>query len=335
MPLGSDTSCAPIFIVGCGRSGTTLLRLIINRHPELAIFGETGAFFRDRKYAFLSNPRALNRFIKDWRIVVEQESPYPRLMSSGSLIKSLSRAESYAATMSLIMEEFAEAEKKSVWGEKTPSHVLQLPKLFTAYPKARVIHITRDPRAVVSSASVYLDHGNFNRANIYRTACHWVRCERAIDSFIAKSPEKIALVRYEELVTRPESIVCDLCGFLGVQYDNKMLDISSTAQRYAPKTSAGGDIMSHQLGLLRNVNADSLDKWRTALSPELIALIESATAPWFERRGYQTASRQTADLSHVKAGLMTRVKRLYTESQIALINYVARISWYIRAHVFG
>lgn len=62
-------SVSPVFIVGAGRSGTTLLQLALNMHPKLAVFGETQAFFRYRKYGSLKQPQYLTRFLRDWRLI--------------------------------------------------------------------------------------------------------------------------------------------------------------------------------------------------------------------------------------------------------------------------
>ncbi len=332
-PLGSDLSCAPIFIVGCGRSGTTLLRLIINRHPDLAIFGESSAFFRDRKYAFLSNHRAFERFIRDWKNLSAQELPYPQLMESDSLKTALSQADTYVAAVTLVMAEFARAERKPVWGEKTPSHVSKLEKIFAAYPKAKVINITRDPRAVVSSAIKQLGDGRFDPVGIYGVARYWVRCQRAIERYLAKFPTNIAMVRYEDLVSQSETVVRGLCEFLGVHYDAGMLDITSTAQRYAPKLN--GEIQTHHRGLLENINAEAADRWREALSPDMIALVESATAPWFGRRGYTTVAAESASKQKVGIGLIVRARQIAKEAWAIWYGFALRSFWCVRAYVCG
>jgi len=320
--------------VGCGRSGTTLLRLIINRHPDLAIFGESAAFFRDRKYGYLSNPRALQRFIKDWSSAAAQHSPYPQLMESERLRSALARAETYVGATTLIMQEFARAEQKSVWGEKTPAHVTRLEKIFAAYPKARVIHITRDPRAVVSSATIHLGNGRFEPAGAYAIARYWVRCEAEIQKFVARFPDKIAMIRYEDLVTQTEAVVRRLCEFLGVIYDNGMLDIAASAQRYAPKTEAGGEILRNHLGLTKNINAGALDNWRETLRPELTALVENATAPWFDRRGYTAAAKMVA-LSRTGISFVVRARWIAQEAWRFLYRFSLLSFWHIRANFSG
>jgi len=256
-------------------------------------------------------------------------------MESENLKNALSQVDSYVAAVSLVMEEFAGAEGKPVWGEKTPAHVSKLEKIFAAYPNARVIHITRDPRAVVSSAIKTLGNGRFDRIGIYGIARYWVRCERKIQQFIAKFPTKIVMVRYEDLVTQTEAVVRGLCGFLGVHYDDRILDIASSAERYAPKTGAGGEVLVHHRGLLRNVNTEAADSWRGALSPDMIALVESATAPWFERRGYISVSAETAGVRKVRIGLIVRARQIAREAWAIWYGFALRSFWLVRAYVCG
>jgi len=332
-PLGSDPSCAPVFIVGCGRSGTTLLRLILNRHRDLAIFGESGMFFRRRKYAYLAKPRALRRFVKDWETVISQHSPHLGLVSSEPVMAALRQSASYAEATSLVMRAFAAAEKKQVWGEKTPAHVMRLKDIFAAYPNARVIHMTRDPRATVASAITALGDNRFTAVNVYRAARYWLRCEMQIERFAAAKPDRIMRVRYEDLVAEPETVVRDLCRFLGVPYAPDMLDVAASARQYAPKTEAGGQIVPIHQGLLRDVNRDAVEKWRTVLSSDMQAVVERVTAALMAMRGY-SVSAAPPRLSAVRE-LTMRLAWLASECKRLVHRTLLRLFWRTRALTWG
>lgn len=289
MPLGVDDVSRPIFVVGCGRSGTTLLRLMLNRHPEIAMFGESSAFFRFGKYGPLDNHSELNRFVADWQLACERESPHPQMMASPDLQAKLSLASSYVQATSMVMEEFARLEGKRIWGEKTPAHVHRIPLIRAAYPKARFIHITRDPRPVVNSSIATLGDGRFTPTNIYNSAKYWVRSEAAAESAHEATPGQVLMVKYEQLVQEPEAVVRNVCDFLGVTFVPEMLSTAETASTYAPRGTASGEVMAHHQGLLEDVNTRALDRWRSELDPQMVGAIELAAGDWLQKRGYSPA----------------------------------------------
>ena len=96
MPLGWRDDMSPVFIVGAGRSGTTLVRLILNAHPDLAVIGETAAFHRVLKYGDLSRPWYLDRFRADWRDRMTTQSPYPDLVDDPAVVAEMEAAEAKA-----------------------------------------------------------------------------------------------------------------------------------------------------------------------------------------------------------------------------------------------
>lgn len=291
MPLGVDPASTPIFVVGCGRSGTTLLRLMLNRHPEIAFFGESAAFFRYGKYGRLDNQSELHRFIQDWQLACEQESPHPDMMATGGLRERLRASGSYVEAVSIVMDQFARLENKRLWGEKTPAHVHRIPAIRTAYPKARIIHITRDPRPVVSSSISTLGDGRMSPRNVYNSAKYWVRCEEAVEHAQGAAPGQIHRVRYEDLVQEPEVVLRTICGFLGVPFVSGMLKTGESAIAYAPRDSAGGGVAAHHTGLLKDVNTRTLERWKDELDPALVGVIEHAAGEWMRRRGYAFAPR--------------------------------------------
>lgn len=285
LPLGKSSASAPIFIVGTGRCGTTLLRLILNRHRQLAILGESHALFKDLRYGPLSSERSLARFCRDWTISFLHCTPRPDVMQSAELRTRLVRAASYAEAISVTASYYASLEGKSRWGEQSPGEVQHLGKIVKAFPNAKIIHMTRDPRATVHSFILHTRKAAFSAANIYNTAKYWARCEHLANAFHTLSPQNIKRVRYEDLVADPRTTVRDICGFVGVAFEEAMLETASTALRYAPKGDDGRVLGSHQ-GLLENVSAAETAKWKQALSPQAVRLIEAATWKWLVARGY-------------------------------------------------
>jgi LPS sulfotransferase NodH len=327
MPLGVDPVSMPIFVVGCGRSGTTLLRLMLNRHPQIACFGESAAFFRYGKYGRLDNQSELHRFIQDWQVACERESPHPDMMATGGMRERLRTSGSYVEATSVVMNEFARLENKRLWGEKTPAHVHRIPAIRAAFPKARIIHITRDPRPVVSSSILTLGDGRMSPRNVYNSAKYWVRCEEAIERAHGVMPAQIHRVRYEELVREPEAVLRAICDFLGVPFAPGMLQTGESAIAYAPRASGGGGVAAHHTGLLEDVNTRTLERWRDELHPAVVGVIEHAAGKWMRRRGYAFAPHDRSQRPSAPQRLLLEAHWLIFELRRKVYVTLQGLAW--------
>src|ERR1700735_558080 len=117
---------APVFVVGAPRSGTTLLRNMLNRHPRLAIVLETQVYnyvYRRRPaFGDLGVPAARRRFVKEYLATERIERSGLKL--EGLEERLLRDATSYRALFAALMEHYATGEGKARWGEKSPQHAL-------------------------------------------------------------------------------------------------------------------------------------------------------------------------------------------------------------------
>jgi len=141
------------FIVGCPRSGTTLLRRMLDAHPLVAVPGEShfGARYvrKASRFGGEGEPGTLEALLDDFCA--------SRAFQSSKVSQRLFREEARRqagdpwAPLGIWLEAFAEREGASIVGEKTPSHALFVAELARAFPEARFILLRRDPRAVVAS----------------------------------------------------------------------------------------------------------------------------------------------------------------------------------------
>ena len=142
----------PVFIVGAPRSGTTLLRNMLNRHPQFAIVLETQfynyVYLRRRAFGDLGQLSARRRFVAEY--LATERMHRSGLKIEGLEDRLLRDATSYRALFASLMEHYASAEGKPRWGEKSPQHSLFVEVLCNWFPGAAVIHLVRDPREVVA-----------------------------------------------------------------------------------------------------------------------------------------------------------------------------------------
>ncbi|MDH5236917.1 MAG: sulfotransferase, partial [Acidimicrobiia bacterium] len=148
-----STEHPALFVVGCGRSGTTLLRSMLDAHPELAIPGESHFLRRmlrlRRRYEHGSQ-FDLERYVADlsrdvrFRRWVADPEPLIERIRAG---RPLSLADAVRATFGA----YARSQDKIRWGDKTPDYVTMMPAISELLPEARFVHLIRDGRAVAAS----------------------------------------------------------------------------------------------------------------------------------------------------------------------------------------
>jgi hypothetical protein len=249
----------PVFVVGAPRSGTTLLRNMLNRHPRLAILFETQfynhVYTRRRAFGDLGAPAARRRFVTEY--LATQRIRKSGLDLNGLQERLLRDATSYPALFASLMEHFAAAQGKSRWGEKSPQHSLFTETLCEWFPGAAIIHLVRDPREVVASLQLVPWASN----SVITNAITWRRYNQAARRS-SHRPEYL-MVHYHDLVNHPERELRRICSLLGEEYSAAML----VPEEAAPQ--------SPQSQLIRApTTAERLGKWREQLTDEDVAIVE-------------------------------------------------------------
>ncbi|HLK22870.1 MAG TPA: sulfotransferase [Bryobacteraceae bacterium] len=268
----------PIFIVGGPRSGTTLLRNMLNRHPEIAICRETEffhwVFSRRRNFGSLSDSENRRRVVKEY--LATQRIQRMRV-DLGELSRTLlEEAISYPAMFLSLMRFFAATHGKRRCGEKTPHNGLITELLYEWYPDASVIQILRDPRDAVAS----MLRMPWASKSVVSNARMWLRFN--LGARRSSGNPRYLLVRYEELVNDPEAGLRGICNFLGEEYSPAMLEPNADASVHVP--------WFHRAEQM--VTTERLGKWREELTTEQVALAEWAVGDQMRRFGYQPAGIQ-------------------------------------------
>jgi hypothetical protein len=213
---------APFFVVGSARSGTTLVRLILNSHPDVAVPPES-------------------RFIVElWRgdssVGVDETlralAGHPRFRLWGLSIEAV-RAElgassraPYADVITAAYTAYAKSRDKSRWGDKTPRYVQHIPLLAALFPSSRFVHIIRDGRNVALS---YADLP-FGPKTVARAAALWAdRVGTGAREGRALGDDRYLEMGYEDLVSDTEGRVRSLCDFLDLSFDRGMLEYTEKA----------------------------------------------------------------------------------------------------------
>ncbi len=222
--IGESSFHGPLFVVGMPRSGTKLLRDLLNRHPDIHIlaletellpfliahaqrFGDLSG--RDGFHKFYRKMVGFPYFIyrRDENSLISEDAwreACPSFDVAG-VFEGLVRAETRAAPGSSV-----------IWGEKSPSYIHHLERIKGTYPAARFVHIVRDVRDQCLSA-----HKAWGK-DMMRAAERWAAGVLAARAAGRTMGGDYLEVRYEDLLKQPEATVRRICGFIGVDFLDDM-----------------------------------------------------------------------------------------------------------------
>ena len=284
----------PVFIVGCQRSGSTLLRELVTKHPRLSVMYETHLlplFWSYRKQmADMGTPKIIDIMKRNlphanarWR-VKEHREDLDRLCEE--ILGSDAIIDSPQALLGASLSAWATISDKPRVGEKTPAHLYFAQQILEYQPSAKILIIRRDPRASAHSESGKLakDSTGFRRYDTLRFAVRWatsVAMEHAIANRYGK--DHVHVVAYENLVGNPEPTVMKICRFIEEPFDARMLDVDTVNSSFtqsrlsadAPHTSAQG------------FSKERLTRWQRDMNPVEGAVLEHLVADYMALTGYE------------------------------------------------
>jgi hypothetical protein len=247
---------ALFFIVGAGRSGTTLLRLILTGHTRLHIPPETWFLrdlVRDCPLAGALTQAQVERAVS---LMVRHER-WPDLAMPEALLRTQAAAltdPSLADVVGLVHRHLLQSAGKQRFGDKTPHYFAIVPALATMYPDAKFMYLVRDGHDVAIS---WVDAG-WQRH--YEPGFEWPAAMAALRRDRAALPGRVLTIRYEDLVQSPIPTMRQVCGFLGETFEPAMLDWGS-------RTHAIAERDRHLHGRLQEpLTRESVGAWRRRLT---------------------------------------------------------------------
>jgi hypothetical protein len=276
---------APFFVVGCQRSGTTLLRFMLDCHPKLAVP-------RESHFLVTCAPGRFERW--DASRSLERILGHPLFWSDGDrarieAVVADERPSDYVTLLRAVFASYAEADGKVRWGDKTPGHVAHMNRLAKLFPDARFIHLIRDGRDV-SASIVERPWGPPNPSS----AAFWWRRKVAQGRDFGRrlGPGRYLEVHYEDLVERTEETLRRICRFIGEEYDPLILGYPTAA---VPKIQALDPAAHH--GLVHPPRRRRED-WREGLTRRQIVATESVCRRRLAELGYEPGPRSTTAFAY-------------------------------------
>jgi hypothetical protein len=287
------------FIVGSPRSGTTLLRLMVDSHPEMAIPPETGFLmaFDGMESASAIEPSTLLRILTQF----PADAPvWPDFqIAADALGQRLERLRplSISGGLRAFYQMYAERFGKVRWGDKTPAYIRSMKAIEAILPEARFIHLVRDGRDVaVSLRERWFSPGHdieiqavFWRDNVLAGCLQGHDCRHYLE------------VRFEDLVQNPEVVLRGICDFIELPYSSQMLRYDERAaerlrEHGARHSPSGVEIVSveerqrQQQATCGPLMRDRIGVWRRALTADECQRFDAVAGDVLERFGYRSVA---------------------------------------------
>ncbi|WP_096367044.1 sulfotransferase family protein [Thiohalobacter thiocyanaticus] len=288
--MTNSKACGPIFIAGCGRSGTSLLRTIVDAHPDVYIPSES-LFLVD--YLRLGDCRP-GLFIR-WLLHHE-----PQLLCWYKGPEVI--GDTVVRTVAGLHENMSKTVGARIWGQKTPRFVRYRSLFEYAFPDARWVLVYRDPRAVVASMKRSGQHTN----SVIRGCRRWRRDNQEIVSFIEypeSCPENVLLVKYEELICRFEETMNEILRFLQLP----AVPVENLLGQAKPVffSRSGFEINTVRNGV--RPNPKRINDWQKILRDDEIAAIEGLCAREMSALGYDPMASRSRGFGFFWRDLADRI----------------------------
>ncbi len=261
---------APVILGGCHRSGTTLLRVMLDSHPRIACGPETSLFtggFRPDKLAvrFDFAPEEIWQMRK--------------------------QASDHAQLIEMFFMRYTASRGKSRWAEKTPQNVRYIGWILQRFPKAKFIHVIRDGRDTVCSMRTHPKFRIINgekistgiRRSLEPCIRGWLRDTAAGMKW--RGHPNYYEVRYEDLVGVPEATLRKLCAFIGEPFDEAMLQYHEQQGESRDPVNFIANIIATQ-----PLSSTSVGRWKKDLSAEELQLFFTLAPARMAELGYEKDS---------------------------------------------
>ncbi len=309
-------SKAPVFVLGCGRSGTKLLYHTLLSAGGFAVYhAESNTFnligLRFGNLAKLENRRALlDHWLRSklfYRSGLTREEIEPRI---------LEECHNAGDFLRILMETIARKQGVERWAECTPLHLLYLPLIKELFPDALIIHIIRDGRDVTTS----LDRIGWikplpwdKNRRLLAPALFWRWIVSKGRKYGRSMPGDYMEVHFEEVVQQPRETLQRLGVFIDHDLDYDRIQQNAQGTLRDPNSSFRGDGAEKE--------ANPIERWKALLSGAEVAQVESVIGDLLAETGYELASTDAQRRRSLPVSLMSFLYPIYFDLKLWLKTY--------------
>ncbi|MAO57891.1 MAG: hypothetical protein CL549_11475 [Alcanivorax sp.] len=281
-----------LFIIGMPRSGTKLFRALLNNHPRIFIPHIETAFIPT-----LIKGYGCNELTKvDAKKIVDEIKNslfFVHYLENNDFDFSvLKHKKNMPEVLNAFYSQLFSGAKDdlSYIGDKSPNNIEDVALLMDFFPKAKFIHIVRDPRDYALSVK------NAWNKSIIRSVIRWVDGVGRVAEVANKHPERIIEVRYEDLIESPGEVLKKCVGFLELNYFEEMIGLDKVVENY-------GDARG------KEISSNNKNKYKSKMKARLLSRIDDCAVELLERYNYSCGSKRR--LNKVPPRLLVSVLSIY------------------------
>ena len=277
------------FIIGRPRSGTTLLRVLFEAHPNVTIPPESPfiinlykkyskvTFWDDQTIKEFSEDVVRQRYFDKW--LIDKELLYNNLLEE----KGENTFQEMARKVCLSYHSVFEKKEILLVGDKNPANSLFAPRIHKLFPDSKIIHITRDYRDNYLS----LINVNFEVPIVPLVVFRWKFAWKRMQKLKKQHPELIYSLKYEDLASDPENSFRKVCDFLGLEFDPSVFNFYEKKAEMEEAYSGSKDLSIVHKSLLNPISTDRMDLWKKQLTARQIRVADLVAGKTAEKAGYE------------------------------------------------
>lgn len=277
------------FIIGRPRSGTTLLRMLFEAHPQVTVPPESPFIvFLYKKYGRITrwDEATITAFCDD---VMAQRYFSKWLIERDTLLEWLLQEKgehTYQHMVKKVCLAYHSVYPKSdivLIGDKNPAYALYINRVHQIFPEAKIIYITRDYRDNYLS----LTRVNFEVPVVPLVVYRWKFALKMALELKKKNPDKIYMLRYEDLATNPEPHLRAMCKFLDLPFDASVFSFYEKKAEMEQAYGGSDEIKTIHRSLLNPISTDRLDRWKEEMTPGQIRMADLVAGKLADETGYK------------------------------------------------
>jgi hypothetical protein len=302
----SEMPMKKFFIVGCPRSGTTMVQQALNRHSAIAIPPETKYFFSFLGHGKRHQLKHIERINKDLNIDLKLPEGGVRSDETG-----------WAFFEEMANQYVNRLNKRGVccFGEKTPEHTGHLSRIRQLFPDAKIIVLARDGRDVALS----LSKTPWMCCGLYVGFVVWLYYQRLLMQARQSGFPNLHFVRYEDIVANPEKEFASILNFLELPYEPLVAEGSGNCEGIPPRE------LLWKANALNKISTDRVGSFRTELSRAQIAILERLGQRTLSTFGYQLL---TDGKNRLSPGFLFGLT-------CGMATFIAQLPWYSLLNEIG
>jgi hypothetical protein len=278
----SQRSKAPVFVLGCPRSGTTLLYYMLMSSGGFAVYREESHVFNiiAPKFA-LARRKSRQKLMKRWlKSIYFKKSGLDAATIEKKIVEECRNGGDF---LRIVMEEITRQQNASRWADTTPEHLLYIPAIKKAFPDALIIHSIRDGRDVALSMDKlhWLRPFPWDKQHslmVHGLYWEWIVRHGRTDGKLFGGD--YMEIRFEDLITRPHETLASIGGFIDHDLDYERIRKVGLGSVGKPNTSFRTEVSDGQF--------TPIGRWKKNFSPQQLEMFEGLVGPFLRELGYTT-----------------------------------------------